>query len=179
MDVLIIICIHDYHRKLSHFYCRWDMTVPLCDWTVNESRSLEEIIAGAKLPKSSSPSARLGVKDSPLLLIPTSKIIPDELHILLRITDVLTRNVILHAVEQDIQARQSDHFLSTLEACVHECGITFKVWQKKDGSGKYEFTSLRGGDKKKLLSLLPDKFNRFLGDDYSKVAKLWKVHVYI
>lgn len=100
---------------------------------------------------------------------------------MLRITDVLTRNIILHAVElaQHTGSVNNVHSsLSTLLSCVKKCGITFNVWQKRDSNeketGQYEFTSLRGNDKKKLLSLLPPMFCQFLKDDSTNVAQLWK-----
>lgn len=152
---------------------RWDMSKPLCHWTEKEEhiRSLNDIISCSK-------QSSLGVVNTPLMLIEVDHIIPDELHLMLRVTDVLTRNVILHAVELDIAAKrqhQTVHYLSTLVSCVQECGITFKVWTD-DKSGSYEFTSLRGNDKKKLLRMLPTKFHQFLGTDHNEVATLWKVH---
>ena len=130
--------------------CRWDMSIPLVDWNADNIRSLKETIACSQLPKSTSVSARLGVKHKPLILLKTDHIIPDELHLFLRIPDILIRNLILHAVEEDLVARhhqQPDTSLSTMLECVKECGITFHVWQN-NAKDKYEFTSLRGNDKK-------------------------------
>ena len=170
------------------------MSFPFCHWTSSDDniRTLKDIISCSKLPKSSPTSLKLGVKHEPLLQIETEKIIPDELHLLLRVTDILLRNIIFHAVELDNATRVHMHkhkkkesatFLSKLELCVNDCGIKFKVWQQTNESGqetgKYEFTSLRGHEKKKLLTMLPSKFGQFLGSDYCKVANLWKVHMYM
>jgi len=46
---------------------------------------------------------------------------------------------------------------------IRSCGVGFSVWQTKEG--KYEWTSLMGGDKKRLLRNLPDKFEDILKPD--------------
>ena len=48
---------------------------------------------------------RFGVKHIPLLNIDLHHVVPDELHLLLRITDVLECNLIKQILEQDIKAR--------------------------------------------------------------------------
>lgn len=49
---------------------------------------------------------------------------------------------------------------------IQSCGVSFQVREKKnaDGkkSGKYDWTSLMGNDKKKLMNYLPDKMIEFL-----------------
>ena len=60
---------------------------------------------------------------------------------------------------------------------IRSCGVGFSVWQNKEG--KYEWTSLMGGDKKRLLRNLPDKFEDILKPDKKDaVTKLWKVRIY-
>lgn len=63
---------------------------------------------------------------------------------------------------------------------INSCGVTFSVWEKLDGNGKktskYEWTSLVGDEKKKLLRNLPDKFDQFLNPETCEtVKKIWKV----
>ena len=43
--------------------------------------------------------------------------------------------------------------LKKLEDADKECGVTFRVWEKRNANGKW--TSLQGNDTKKLLERLP------------------------
>jgi hypothetical protein len=116
-------------------------------------------------------------------------IILDELHLLLRITDVLLANLIEDAMEWD----DKDDFLKTrgqpkgvrlknLTELINQCGVTFSVWEKSDGNGngigKVDWTSLMGDEKKKLLLKLPPKLqessNAIQRDSKNKVVQLWK-----
>ena len=76
--------------------------------------------------------------DSPLLNIPLDHIILDELHLLLRFTDVLMSNLIEDAMELD----DKDDFLKKkgepkgthlrkLTQLINSCGVTFSVWEKR------------------------------------------------
>ena len=56
------------------------------------------------------------------------------------------------------------HFIGTLRCLIdliNACGVTFTVWEKKDGEGKgigkMDWTSLMGDEKKKVLRYLPSK----------------------
>ena len=102
---------------------------------------------------------------------------------MLRITDVLTRNLILGAVaydaqhSNDIEEELERPMISKLIDTIQSCGVSFKVYPKK--SGEYEFTSLVGNDKKKLLEKLPKKLVDCQPKDYSKDVKaLWEVIVH-
>ena len=59
-------------------------------------------------------------------------IIVDELHLLLRITDVLTANLITEVIEWDIEAnldnkQNKDTHLNKLVSCIRSCGVSFSV----------------------------------------------------
>ena len=63
---------------------------------------------------------------------------------------------------------------------VRECGISFNVWEKREAdrkpTGKYEWTSLMGKDKKKFLAALPSKLHLVLPADITDtVVQLWRV----
>lgn len=66
-----------------------------------------------------------------------------------------------------------------LVATIRSCDIGFDVWEPKNpadkkGSGTYEFTSLMGNDKKKLLKFLPEKLPTVLRPNTcSDVSRLW------
>ena len=128
--------------------------------------------------------------EAPLLDIPLDHIILDELHLLLRFTDVLLSNIIEDAMEWD----DKDDFgkkkgepkglhLRKLTQLINSCGVTFSIWKKRDadgkGMGKMDWTSLMGDEKKKLLRMFPTKLENCMDtihpDTAVTVIKLWKV----
>ena len=120
----------------------------------------------------------------PLVNIDLDHVIIDELHLLLRVTDVLSHNILQDAMERDAREKcknpLSGTHLKALVAAINQCGVSFNVWEKKNadggGSGTYDWTSLMGSDKKKLLSHLPGKFKGILHDNtVDTVIKIWKV----
>ena len=70
-----------------------------------------------------------GQKQRPLLHIPTDQMVVDELHLLLRITAVLERNVVLEMVEWDklegITSLSKGQHLKAFLYVVKELGISF------------------------------------------------------
>ena len=128
--------------------------------------------------------------DSPLLNIPLDHIILDELHLLLRFTDVLLSNLIEDAMELDDKddffkkkGQPKGTHLRKLTQLINSCGVTFSVWEKKDGDGKgmgkIDWTSLMGDEKKKLLRTLATKLREsndvIHADSKDTVVKLWLV----
>ena len=80
-------------------------------------------------------------------------------------------------VSDNWKRKKSEHtntHLMELKDTIRSCGISFDIWEKENadgkGSGQYDFTSLMGADKKKLLKELPGKFNGiilyYLCNDY-------------
>jgi len=122
----------------------------------------------------------------PLLKIELDHVVLDELHLLLRITDVLINNLVKEAVEWDKKdscnkrkADQKDSHIKMLQSTIRSCGVSFDIWEKTNadgkGSGQYDFTSLLGSDKKKLLSDLPEKLDTCVHKDTSQtVIQIWK-----
>ena len=106
--------------------------------------------------------------------IPLTNVVPDELHSILRITDVLIRNLIRAAMQFDAvnSSRITDplkrSMITKLLKAVSSCGVSFKIHIKKEG---LEFTSLVGNDKKKLLNKLPSKMSSCQPPNYFKTAK--------
>ena len=70
---------------------RWDTSIDESVYNdpTKMGRTLASVGACANKPSNAPASDRLGVKNQPLLDIEPSQIIPDELHLLLRIGDVL------------------------------------------------------------------------------------------
>ncbi|CAB3983147.1 Hypothetical predicted protein [Paramuricea clavata] len=106
--------------------------------------------------------------------------------ILPKIVDILTKSLVNESLEWDIKGngnkapkdRTSKH-LSDIVTCIQACGVSFNVWEKRNGDGKgsgvYDFTSLMGSDKKKLLRDLPDKLDGVIKPTQSEsVIKIWK-----
>jgi uncharacterized protein involved in copper resistance len=76
--------------------------------------------------------------------------------------------------------KRTNLHLDSLIAAINSCGVSFKVWEKKNAnggaSGTYDFTSLMGTDKKLLLKNLPEKLDGVVKADSSEtVINLWKV----
>lgn len=60
---------------------------------------------------------------------------------------------------------------------IRSCGVPFNIIEK---SRKYEFMSLTGTDRKKLLLYLPTKLEKCQPAAYAlKVKQLWEVNYYL
>ena len=124
----------------------------------------------------------------PLVKIELDHVILDELHLLLRILDVLIQNLIRDALQWDQKdnwnkkrGAQKNTHLNELQKAIRSCRISFEIWEKTNadgkGSGQYDCTSLLGSDKKKLQKDLPSKLPGVIQSDcehYPKtLAGLW------
>ena len=145
---------------------------------------------------------RQGSINLPLLKIPVDHFVIDELHVLLRLFDVMIDNVIALAVLMDKQARDgSQLYINGLIVAIRECGVTFHIWKDLEKDGKYKCTSLTGSGRKKVIKvhayiwiwhhcymyvlffcmhvytqMLPSKLEAVLPHDTTKATvKLWKV----
>lgn len=131
-----------------------------------------------------------------LLNIKLNHVIPDELHLLLRITDVLIEALISTVITYDRleHRRQQMHcrnrtrraafktlqgiMLQNLITTVNSCGVHFHVWQDKRDDTTLSWTSLMGGDKLKLLKKLPDYLESCHPSEMvENVQTLWKVAI--
>ena len=103
----------------------------------------------------------------PLLDLELDHVISDELHLMLRVTDVLIKALIETARTYDkhqhrvLRIRCSYKVLdgpliSKLILAIRECGVNFNVYEDKE-TKSVEWPSLLGPDKLKLLKLLPAK----------------------
>ncbi|CAB3978408.1 Hypothetical predicted protein [Paramuricea clavata] len=121
----------------------------------------------------------------PLVNIPLCNVVLDELHLMLRVTDKLTKNLVINAVEMDRKANlnkrpmdRSNQNLDALIKTVQSCGVSFDVWEKVEEGGRgglYDFTSLMGSDKRLLLKELPSKLSSILPDSTSgTIVRLWQ-----
>lgn len=124
----------------------------------------------------------------PLFNIQLDHIIPDELHLMLRITDRLTENLISEVMDRDgdnnflkNKNQPQSGYLDALIKLINGLGIPFSMWEKANadgkGSGIYDWTSLVGSDKKKLLKLLPAQLEGndiLFPESKTVVVKLWR-----
>ena len=89
------------------------------------------------------------------LSIDLDHVVPDELHLFLRLMDVLIANLISYAVELDIRATRKQTDLlqgaTKVQASIQSYGVSLK---KKDNPEELDWTSLGGVQKQKVLSLL-------------------------
>jgi len=80
-------------------------------------------------------------------------------------------------------ARKYTNMQKTIEA-INNCGVSFSVWEKRnaDGtpSGLYDWTSMVGNEKKKVLRSLPEKFPQILDPEHcNTITKIWKVFCFV
>ena len=68
----------------------------------------------------------------PLVNIEPNSIVLDELHLMLRIGDVVIRNLILFVHSQDHHSQEhlgeKTHHVKELERAISSCGVRFHIW---------------------------------------------------
>ena len=104
---------------------------------------------------------------------------------MLRVTDILIENLVNECLdwdrEDDLNKKKGEAkgaHLKNLIQVIRSCGVSFDVWEQKnaDGkaSGRYDWTSLLGSDKKILLADLPSKLiNTLRPETVSTVVEVW------
>ena len=73
---------------------------------------------------------RLGVSFEPLFKLEMTNIVIDELHMFLRIMDILLRNLLWEMIYQDeVQAfhKQKSSYLENTVQSIRGCGLSFQV----------------------------------------------------
>ena len=115
-------------------------------------------------------------------------IVVDELHLMLRVGDVLLRNLILYADSRDHASREhqgeeSNNLWQAWQA-IRSCGVSFQIWQKREPTGKpisgsYDWTALTGKHKLQVLKMPPEKMSTLMPDNISpRVAARWRVSMH-
>jgi hypothetical protein len=93
--------------------------------------------------------------EQPLVHIPLDRVIPCELHALMRVTDRLTGGLI-HEVRGSENSEDNERILCDLIHSITK--VRFMVWTTKKGSSEtIEWTDLTGYQKRALLEQLPEK----------------------
>eukprot|EP00731_Ephydatia_muelleri_P028687 Em0020g331a len=153
-----------------HRDCRWDVSKPESYYSTTMARTLVTL-RRAFASHGRTAAVHQGSVNRPLTAIPVDHMMIDELHLFLRIFDVMLRNLII----------MSEPHTQQLVAYIRSCGVSFNIWECESSDGKVEWTSLTGEAKKKVLKLLPSKMkdiplpNAFLDD----VVQLWKAKRWI
>ena len=156
---------------------RWDIDVSDEEYLVTQKRTIRSFYDNYRNKNDK------GCNHLPLINIDPDNIIPDELHLLLRITDVLINNLIRAAKINDLNHKRNCKLLdgpmvNSVINNIRSCGVNFSIWVSEKGPG-FDFTSLMGDSKKALLKNLPPKLldcqpKRFASD----VQQLWEVANY-
>lgn len=116
----------------------WDTTKPQnYYWMDGNRRTLAE---NKDLANKS--NNNYGCIRSALLKIPIENVRVDELHLLLRVTDRLEKNILNNAIEKDKKdnlnkapsARKHKTMQKTIEG-INSCGVSFSVWEKRNADG--------------------------------------------
>uniref|UniRef100_A0A1X7TMM4 Uncharacterized protein n=1 Tax=Amphimedon queenslandica TaxID=400682 RepID=A0A1X7TMM4_AMPQE len=127
--------------------------------------------------KSCAKSKSMGILREPLFEIELEQVVIDELHLLLRISHVLIRNLL--GIGQvldlkDMTTKNSTRYVDIICNLIRSCGIMFHVWKSKTKKDELDWTSLRGSDRKKLLNKLPAKLvNVFPNELVWQLMKQW------
>ena len=126
-----------------------------------------------------------GSINKPLIELELDHVVPDELHLMLRVMDVLIDVLIETVLEYDKDLHRLSRcrksfkpingpMLNNLLMSRRKCGVSFRWYEKN--TGKIEWPSLQGTDKIKLLKQLPKEFGKYHPAEIVKdVEKLWKV----
>lgn len=103
---------------------------------------------------------------------------------MLRVTDILTKNLITAAIKDDMDMAEttsanydilSGYMVKNLFTAIRSCKVTFNIRPGKT-TKSFEFTSLMGKEKVKLLERLPEKLSGCQPNEFcSIVTKIWKV----
>ncbi|XP_067672134.1 uncharacterized protein [Haliotis asinina] len=119
---------------------------------------------------------QFGVQHTPLLKIEVEDYVLDELHLLLRITDLLERNLIDEVKTRDEEERTSKGkptHMDQLVKSIKACGVSFSFWEDKE-TRKLKWTSLNGQEKRKLLAKLPQTLKgKLKPNTEERVLTLW------
>ena len=174
----------------SNYACAWCKIHKTDRWKINNDynsyntpplgRTLEEIWEMSQKSKEN-----YCCDKQPLLNIPLDHIVVDELHLMLRVTDILLENIVHECLDwdkdDDLDSKKgavTGLHLKSLIGAIRSCGVSFDVWEQRnaDGkaSGKHDWTSLLGKDKKILLADLPSKLHSILRPETaSTVVEVW------
>ena len=158
---------------------------------MNEDASaFKDALENLNTPKSTSRSILIGILSTenhcccdkqPLLNIPLDHTLVGELHLMLHVEDILIGNLVWEFLDWNkydhLHSKKGNSKRVTIRV-IRSCGVSFDVRDQRnaDGkaSGKQDWTSLLGKDKKFHLADLPSKLNSILRPEtVSAVVEVW------
>ena len=133
-----------------------------------------------------SPIAMKGCIRAPLIEIEPRNCVPDELHLFLRISDVLLRTFFSELIRMDkknnVTLSSEGSLLQKSVKKIRSFGINFSVWLISEGSqisnsrSSFEFTAINRYERLKVLKRLPQSFDELISSEIAtSLAKLWIV----
>ncbi len=178
--LLLMMGMNQAHSNHVCLFCtvhknkRWMTTSPADKRTLATMEQCRQHLPGSK--------ERLGCIEEPLVGVEIDMIAIDTLHLMLRVHDVLLRNLINAMIHKDQVASHSGAAttaqLDKLVSAIQSCGLTFRVWKDREGKGSdcYKWTSLRGRDRRIMFKRLPPVLSDLFDDpsDGPVVEYLWK-----
>ncbi len=169
-DMKFLATVYGIAKATAKYACIWckvkqddrhNVSKSLDYWNSTIARTLEEHISIAKQGKTD-----FGVKNMPLLSIDFNSIIPCEMHMMIRIGDVLLRNIMDDAADRDAECKvlgeQSVFVKNIVKAIQQECCIpSVETWYICDPitnhpTDKLTWTQLTGTEYKKFFEKFPD-----------------------
>ena len=124
--------------------CRWDMSVRNDQYNGENMRTLHEM--KKECVKQKGIDKKKGCIDLPLIDIEPKNCVPDELHLFLRITDIIFNSLFEELVKLDYKSKvhktgESDHVQRAVRN-VRRLGISFNVWMSEGTPGKHSRSAL-------------------------------------
>lgn len=122
---------------------------------------------------------RNGVHLTPLFQIEPKNIVPDTLHMKIRILDKLLQNVIQEFLDMDCAnnvrcAAVKEDNINVIRQLLFDCGARIHIFGENQGPNGRMFSSFTGGDADILLQNLPPKLHgRLHSDTEATVLELW------
>ena len=179
---MLVMGMNAAHSKYACLWCtipkdvRWDMSVSNDKYKLRTLDEMKQCVITKSL------DGKKGCINLPLLEIEPQQCVPDELHMLLRISDVLFRSFFGHMIALDKKSKTQRNIESFLlqrsVKLVRGLGISFNVWlcDNNKSNTVFEFTALNRNARLKVLKGLPQHFDELLSDELAgPLAKLWGV----
>lgn len=191
--MLMVLGLNAANAHYSCLWCeihqqdRWDTSIDAGKYNGDNLRNLSTMKHQASMRPSRrskvTVDSKKGCINPPLLEIEPANCVVDELHLFLRITDVLLVSFFSKMVALDhayrVHQTGTDGNVSAATGHINKLGVSFNVWMKKEGgkeTSKLEMTTLNRNERLRVLRGLPSSFDKLLPSEVScRLAKLWLV----
>jgi hypothetical protein len=178
--MLIVMGMNAAHSNYACLWCdihkdhRWDMSILPGSF---KERTLIEMKACVKERGSSAK----GCINPPLIEIEPRNCVPDELHLFLRISDVILRTLFTELIRTDksnkIAMSSERSLVQKSVKIITSFRINFSVWLTENSPNSrscFEFTAINRNERLKVIKGLPQYFDELLSLQVApSLAKLW------